>query len=126
MHKTTTILTFAISLLVSSLAYAGSVSRGQFTNDIIDREPVDQVISLQTDSNRIKYFTELNDLQGQTVTHRWEYNGSVMFEMSFDVGGPRWRVWSSKTLQPGWTGEWVVHTVDSEGNTLLSQSFLYQ
>ena len=112
--------------LFSSIAIAGSVSRGQFTTDIADREPVDYVENLGTDQRQVKYFTELSDLQGRTVTHQWVYNDEVMFEKSFSVGGPRWRVWTSKSLQPGWTGVWVVNTLDEDRTKLLTQSFTYQ
>jgi hypothetical protein len=117
---------FLLSFLISTQLMAGSVNRGQFTSAIVDREPVDLIETLSTDNTKIIYFTELNDLEGQTVTHQWMYNGVVMFEKSFDVGGARWRVWTSKSLQPGWSGTWTVNTLDSERNVILSQTFEYQ
>jgi hypothetical protein len=120
------ILTIFSSLILVSSAFAGSVDRGQFTTDVVDREPVDRVEVLESGAAQIKYFTELADLQGQTITHQWVYDDQVMFEKSFDVGGPRWRVWTSKTLQPGWTGIWYVHTVDGAGEKLMTQSFEYR
>lgn len=117
---------FILSLIISTQLMAGSVSRGQFTSAIVDREPVDLIETLSTDITNIIYFTELNELQGQSVTHQWMYNGVVMFEKSFDVGGSRWRVWTSKSLQPGWSGTWTVNTLDGERNVILSQTFEYQ
>jgi hypothetical protein len=117
---------FLVSLLISTQLMAGSVSRSQFTTGIIDREPVDLVETLSTDNNNVIYFTELTDLQGQSVTHQWVYNDMVMFEKSFDVGGPRWRVWTSKSLQPGWSGTWTVNTLDGDRNVILTQTFEYQ
>jgi hypothetical protein len=117
---------FILSLFISTQLMAGSVSRGQFTSAIVDREPVDLIETLSTDKNEINYFTELTELQGQTITHQWVYNDVVMFEKSFDVGGPRWRVWTRKSLQPGWNGTWTVNTLDGERNVILSQTFEYQ
>jgi hypothetical protein len=117
---------FLLSFFISTQLMAGSVSRGQFTSAIVDREPVDLIETLSTDHNNIIYFTELNELQGQTVTHQWKYNDIVMFEKSFDVGGPRWRVWTSKSLQPGWSGTWTVNTLDGDRNVILSETFEYQ
>jgi hypothetical protein len=117
---------FILSLFISTQLLAGSVSRSQFTSAIVDREPVDLIETLSTDKNNITYFTELTELQGQTITHQWLYNGVVMFEKSFDVGGPRWRVWTRKSLQPGWSGTWSVNTLDGERNVILSQTFEYQ
>lgn len=117
---------FILSLFISTQLMAGEVSRGQFTSAIVDREPVDLIEILSTDNNNVIYFTELTDLQGQTVTHQWVYNDVVMFERSFDVGGARWRVWTSKSLQPGWSGSWTVNTLDGDRNVILSETFEYQ
>jgi hypothetical protein len=119
-------LCISLSLLVSTSLLAGTVERAQFTLDVVDREPVDQVDSLDTSHRQISYFTELKDMQGHTITHQWIYDDQVLFEKSFEVGGPRWRVWSSKTLLPGQTGTWVVNTLDDDRTQLSSQSFLYQ
>ena len=126
MQKFILVCAIAAGFLAAGSALAGSVSRGQFTTDVIDREPIDQVETLSTDRREIKYFTELTDLEGQSVTHQWVYGDTVMFERSFEVGGPRWRVWTSKSLQPGWTGIWSVHTLDGERNKILTQTFEYQ
>lgn len=126
MRKILSIIILGSTLLFSNLIWAGSVDRAQFTSDIQDREPVDHIETLSTDTNQIKYFTELKDLQGHTVTHQWVYNDEVMFEKSFEVGGARWRVWTSKSLQPGWSGLWIVNTLDEDRSNLLTQSFKYQ
>lgn len=116
----------SLCLLISFSVNAAGVERGQFTTAIIDREPVDSVTELDTSNSEIKYFTEIIDMQGQTITHQWVYDDEVVFEKSFEIGGPRWRVWTSKSLQPGWTGLWFVNTLDQERNKLLTQSFNYQ
>jgi len=115
------------SFLFITQVFAGEVGRGQFTTDIIDREPVDRIDLLDSSShNQIKYFTELTGLQGQSVTHQWIYDDTVVFEKSFDIGSQRWRVWTSKTLAPGLTGLWYVNTLDGQRNKLLTQSFEYR
>lgn len=115
-----------ILVFASSFSWAGSVERGQFTSDIVDREPLDSIVKLDSQHNQIKYFTELRDLQGHIVTHQWVYNDEVMFEKLFNVEGNRWRVWSSKNLQPDWIGQWMVNTLDEDGKILRSQFFEYQ
>lgn len=105
---------------------AGTVARAQFTSAVQDHEPVDKLTTLTNDKIHIVFFTELKDLANQKVTHRWEYNGKVMSEVSFDVGSERWRVFSSKTLDPSWTGEWKVSVVDGNGGTLGANTFTYE
>ena len=103
----------------------GTVARAAITNGIENREPVDNLAQVTTKTGKVYYFTELHDMEGQTVTHRWEHNGEMMAEVPFQVGGPRWRVYSSKNLAPTWTGEWKVSVVDASGNTLRADTFMY-
>jgi hypothetical protein len=105
---------------------SGTVARATFTKGVEDREPVDSVDALSTDDSKVYYFTELRDMAGQTVTHRWEHDGKVMAEVPFTVNGARWRVFSSKNLEPSWTGEWKVTVVDEAGGTLAVNTFSYE
>jgi hypothetical protein len=106
-------------------APTGKVSRSAFTSEIADREPVDQITALENDATSIYFFSELVGLEGQTVVHRWEHNGEMLAEVPFEVGGPRWRVYSSKKLDPLWLGEWSVRVVDGAGNELSLDRFTY-
>lgn len=124
MKNTLHALTFLITLLFFASAQAGSVERGLFTSAVVDREPVDEVFEVAPERNQVTYFTELRDLQGRNVTHQWIHDDNIMFEKTFSVGGPRWRVWSSKTMLPEWTGTWVVNTLDGNGNVLMTQSII--
>ncbi len=102
-----------------------TVARAVITNAIQDREPVDKVSALENDQPIIYFFTELQNLGGATVTHRWTLDGKVMAEVPFTVDSPRWRVWSSKNLEPSWTGEWKVSVLDREGTVLETAEFTY-
>lgn len=104
---------------------AGSVARSQLTSAIQNNEPVDKLTALNNDQTRIYFFTDVRNLGGQKITHRWEYKGKVMSEIPLDVGGSPWRTYSSKTLDPSWTGEWKVTAVDGTGNTLSATTFTY-
>lgn len=104
---------------------AGTVARATLTTGVVEHEPIDRISAVTNDKSRIYYFTELHDMAGQSVTHRWEHNGKIMSEVKLNVGGPRWRVYSSKTLDPRWTGEWKVSVVDANGTTLGANTFSY-
>ncbi|MEK7712344.1 MAG: DUF2914 domain-containing protein [Pseudomonadota bacterium] len=104
----------------------GTVARAQFTSAIQDREPVDKVSNLLNDKHRVYFFSEIKDAPNQKITHRWEHDGKVVSETSFDVGGNRWRVYSNKTLDPQQTGEWKVSVVDEAGSTLGASTFTYE
>jgi hypothetical protein len=104
---------------------AGRVTRAQFSTAIEDREPTDSLETLANDVDRVFFFTELVDLTGRTVTHRWEMDGVPMAEVEFQVGGPRWRIYSSKNLEPTWLGAWTVTIVDDSGRVLASETLRY-
>jgi len=97
----------------------------QFTSAVEDREPIDQVTFVSSDVRKIFFFSDLRGLQGHSVTHRWILDGKVMAEVQFEVRGPRWRVWSSKELLPGWLGDWMVEIVTDEGEVIAAETFTY-
>ena len=103
----------------------GTVARTAVTSGIENREPTDNISSVTTEVAKLFYFTELRGMEGQTVTHRWEHNGEVMAEVPFEIGGQRWRVFSSKNLAPSLTGEWKVSVLDASGSALSSNTFAY-
>jgi hypothetical protein len=102
---------------------AGSVDRSALTSIVFDREPQDSLEKVANDRGRIFYFTEVLNMPGTTVLHRWEHDGAVMAEVSFEVGSTRWRTHSSKDLDPSWLGPWSVSTVDSNGRVLDTREF---
>lgn len=103
----------------------GEVVRASFATAMEEREPVDQVTTLSSDHDQVYFFTELRGLEGHTLEHVWEHDGQEVARVPFYVGGPRWRVYSSKQLQPGWTGEWTVTVVDEEGHELHQEGFSF-
>lgn len=105
---------------------SGEVARAVFTSAVVEREPVDSILTLGNDESHVYYFTELRGLAGQRIIHRWEYEGEVMAEVVFDVGGWRWRVWSRKNLRPEWRGRWEVSVIDQDGRVLQQRSLDYQ
>ncbi len=105
-----------------------AVSRGTFTLgvDRVSREPLDSICRPTSEVRKIFYFSDLHNQFGKRIYHLWEYNGREMAKVALGrVGGPRWRVWSSKNLVPGWSGEWSVKVVTGDGTLLHQESFEY-
>lgn len=103
-------------------APTGTVAREQFTSAINHHEPTDSLDSVSVDQGKVYFFTDLRDFAGQTVTHRWMHDGKDVADVDFQVGGPRWRVWSSKRLNGSMTGQWTVQVVGENGSVIDSQS----
>ena len=125
-----TLFTLIFSLLITSNILAKdwphqNISKAVFTLEIKDRTPVNIIEELDNSLGKIYFFTNIRNLQGQRVTHRWIYKNKVMADVVFDVGGPRWRVWSSKNLWPTWIGVWSVEVLSADGEVLYQKEFNY-
>lgn len=101
------------------------VVRSQFTRGIKNREPVDDVVTLPNSVDQVYYFTDIKGMEGKTIVHRWMYDGRVVAEVRFKIGGPRWRVYSLKTLDPASLGRWTVVVTDGSGWPLHAEMFDY-
>jgi hypothetical protein len=104
----------------------GHVARAAFTTRIVNREPVDRVLVLNPPATEIYFFTDLRNLEGRTVTHRWEYQGKAVSNVPFVVKGNRWRVFSRKVFPTDSYGEWSVTVVDDNGWPLYVELFRYE
>lgn len=106
-------------------AATAKVGQAQFTTAVSERKPADNVSTLDSNHDKVLFFTVLKNAAGQTITHRWEFEGKTMAEVKFEPKANHWRVWSSKTLMPDQTGTWTVEVLDGNGNVLKSKSFDY-
>lgn len=103
----------------------GKVARAMFTTTINDREPTNRVLILENKITKLYFFSDLRHLQGRTITHRWEYEGRVVGEESFQVNGARWRIYSRRKMDPNMLGYWTVVVVDEDGCPLKAVIFQY-
>ena len=90
--------------------------------DVEDRVPINIVEEGDNSLGKIYFFTNIRNLSGERITHRWIYQGRVMAEVSFNINGPRWRVWSSKNLWHTWIGEWRVEVLTDRWQCALRES----
>lgn len=104
-----------------------AVARAQLSNGIYRREPTEKpaapIMVPGPGSRKLYYFTELRGLEGQTIRHRWIYDGRTVATLRFRVGGDRWRLYSSKNLSTRMDGEWRVVAEDPNGRVLSESRF---
>ncbi len=122
---------------LSAEASPGTVARAQFTTGIRGREPINRVEAVFSVNGQVYsldgrplstlyYFTEVTGMGGEAIVHRWEYDGQVVQETSFEIGDDRYRVYSKKVLLPGTEGNWRVVVTDGQGNIMQTDSFFHQ
>lgn len=117
-------LLISINVLASDWPHE-NISNAEFAMDIKDRTPLNIIEELDNSFGKIYFFTNIRNLQGQSIRHRWIYKNKVMAEVEFDINGPRWRVWSSKNLWPTWLGEWSVEVLNANSEVLYKKEFNY-
>ncbi|MBL0351578.1 MAG: DUF2914 domain-containing protein [Candidatus Dechloromonas phosphoritropha] len=119
-------LALAISLpMTGACAADGSVNNATFTSGISDGAPIDYRQGFLSNTPVVYFYSELLDLKGQTVRHRWSLEGKVMQEVPIEVTRPRQAAWSKSEMQPDWTGDWTVEVVDKDGKVLNRSNFAY-
>lgn len=108
----------------SSSPHTG-ITRAQFTSAVQNHEPVDHLTELYGATEEIYFFTELHNLSGKILIHSWEYRGEAVAQVQLRVDGPRWRVWSSRTLTPDRQGPWTVTVMNPAGEVLAERVIEY-
>ncbi len=96
-----------------------NISQAVFASAIADRQPVEIITEADDSLGKIYFFTNIRHLTGDKITHRWIYKDKIKAEISFDIKGDRWRVWSSKNIWHTWTGQWRVEVLDQHRKILL-------
>ncbi|MDP5056570.1 MAG: DUF2914 domain-containing protein, partial [Marinomonas hwangdonensis] len=86
------VLTGITLLSIALPAWAeGVVARAQFSTDVVDREPVDNVgpvVNVEYgEIQRVYFFTDLRDMEGSQAIHRWKLDGELQADVAFDIGG---------------------------------------
>lgn len=135
MRSVSAILTLALLVLAVSAVPAQeqaapaagaqlAVAEAVIATGVQDRQPVDNVTTVPTDVGTVYCWTRITGAEGEIqIEHVW-YKGDVeMARVSLRVAGSNWRTWSSKNIEPIWTGDWHVDIVGPDGTVLDSVSF---
>jgi hypothetical protein len=112
MMKKITFLFFVLTASLLSNFTLAQVERSQLTTSIENREPVDNLgntVSGQNDQiARVYFFTQIANLAGQQIIHRWIYQGDEKAAVTLNIGADSWRTYSSKQIPSYWQGDWQV------------------
>ena len=125
MKKAVLVSAVYLGLFFVSGALAAGVQTGVLCTGIVDKacQGVDTVFPAYV--GKVYAHTRIVGMEaGGSVVHRWIYKGQTMAEVTLDVGGPDWRTWSSKTIDPLWSGQWKVQIIDGiDGSVMETLEF---
>ncbi|SMN15821.1 conserved protein of unknown function [uncultured Candidatus Thioglobus sp.] len=122
--------TILLFLFFTNIAWANwpheNISQAVFSKSVDDRQPVEIITEADDSLGKIYFFTNLRNLVGDKIMHRWIYKDKVKAEISFKIKGNRWRVWSSKNIWHTWTGLWTVEVLDQNDKILLVKTINFE
>jgi hypothetical protein len=122
--RTSTVLAI-VTLLCTGVAAAqeSEVSiETTLARDVVDRMPVDTGSAFSGDVGRIFLWTRVTGAAGESLSHVW-IHGPHEAVVELNVGGSPWRTWSSRSINPEWTGEWKVEVRNAAGEVLKTVAF---
>ena len=123
------VLITALLLAAPFAAMAGeaTVLDAVLATGVENRQPVGSASSFPADVGRVYAYTRVVGGAAEgSMTHVWYYAGQVKAQVQLAVRSDDWRTWSSKTILPGWTGEWLVEVQGADGRVLASVPFQVQ
>ena len=114
------------SLVVAAVAFAGglAVDDSGVGSGIADRELEGRGDRFE-EGAKIAFWTRVTGGEpGEGIVHVWMREGATVLSVELEVGGARWRTWSTKTLFAGSAGDWAVEARDAEGRVIARHEFV--
>jgi len=103
------------------------VVRALLTTGVENKEPLDvigsPVIVNKNKATGLFYFTEIIDMKGEDLYHRWLWNDKLIYNREINILGNRWRTTTSKKIPYSKAGNWSVRLVNNEGIVLNEIKF---
>ncbi|CAC9540804.1 hypothetical protein [uncultured Gammaproteobacteria bacterium] len=103
-----------------------NISQAVFSKSVDNRQPIVIITEADDSLGKIYFFTNVRNLAGERITHRWIFKDQVKAKISFKIKGDRWRVWSSKNIWHTWTGLWTVEVLDQNDKILLVKTINFE
>ena len=128
MHLRKTLLTSiaAMLLAVPAALWAASlqVQDVAIGTGVYDRAPTGTSSYFDSSVGKLYAFTRVIGAQGDTrVYHKWYHGDVLVADVPLTVRSGDWRTWSTKNVQPDWTGDWRLVVVSENGSILETVKF---
>ncbi len=128
MYLRKTLLGFiaALVLAVPALAWAASlqVTDVAIGTGVHSRVPTGISSYFDSSVGKLYAFTRIVGAEGDTrVYHKWYYGDVLVADVPLTIRSGDWRTWSTKNVQPDWTGDWRLVIVSEDGSILGTVKF---
>jgi hypothetical protein len=100
------------------------IARSAICLRVEEREPVDTGTSFRPDVGQLFAYTQVEGVTRPTrITHVWYHGHNEIYRRDLDIQDTGWRTWTSKKIDPSWTGPWRVEVLDENGGPLATLEF---
>ncbi|MGH2571132.1 MAG: DUF2914 domain-containing protein [bacterium] len=100
------------------------ISKIAICQEVQERTPVGEADSFSNQIGQLTCFTRVQNAEAPTqIFHRWYVGDEMVEEIAINVRGEQWRCWSTKTIQPGWTGTCRVEILTESGDVISTKTF---
>ena len=116
----------AMLLAVPAFVWAASlqVQDVAIGTGVQDRVPMGISSYFDSSVGKLYAFTRIIGAEGDTrVYHKWYHGDVLVADVTLTVRSGDWRTWSSKNVQPDWTGDWRLVVVSEDGSVLETIKF---
>ncbi|MDD2759841.1 MAG: DUF2914 domain-containing protein, partial [Methylomonas sp.] len=87
-------------------------------------EPVPSPVIIKQDhSVELYYFSEIKNMKGRVLFHRWLKNGQTAYKKQFSVEADKFKLISSRKFEHKDAGEWQVVLIDNKGKRYSEVNF---
>ncbi len=103
------------------------VKRFLLPGSVSNKEPLGELNDISFNAEGIAVvwtYSEVVNKRGSRLNYVWLHEGSQVATVKVDIGGNRWRSYSSKVINQSMSGSWRVELHDGEGRLLASADFL--
>ena len=101
-----------------------AAAEAMITTTVMERQPADEVTNVPADIGRVYFWTRITGAEGEIqLEHVWYHGEDEMARVPLNIAAANWRTWSSKNIEPTWTGDWRVDVVAPDGSVVKSVSF---
>jgi hypothetical protein len=128
MHLRKTLLTSIAAMLLAAPAalWAASleVQDVAIGTGVYERSPTGISSYFDSSVGKLYAFTRVTGAEGDTrVYHKWYHGEVLVADVPLTVRSGNWRTWSTKNVQPEWTGDWRLVVVSENGSILETIKF---
>ena len=121
------VLTMLFCILPAQAADKGlGITEMAVTTKIVRGNPIDSVHRISSSSVKALYcFTRIQSSsdENRSIRHIWYRDNIKVGEYELPVKDKLWRTYSKKKIEKGWSGDWRVEALDSEGHILKTVKF---